>query len=164
MALTGEAVIVGSISGKFDYVITDLMPSLIVFWTAMTAIGGNMTVQTSTIVIRGLTMDEFDKKEIAARVFREAGLGLIVGLISALAFFLLGFIWKGKLELGIIAAIASIIIVIVAAMLGAFAPLVFKRLGYDPAAASGPFLTLTMDATSITVYMLTALLVLKIMG
>jgi magnesium transporter len=164
MALTVEAVIVGSISDRFEFMITRLLPTLIVFWTAMTAIGGNMAVQTSTIVIRGLTMEEYDKKEVTRRILREAGLGLIVGSISAAAFFLLGFLWKGILALGIIAAIASIIIIIVAAMLGAFAPLVFKRLGYDPAAASGPFLTMTMDATSITVYMVTALIVLRIMG
>ncbi|MDI6816085.1 MAG: magnesium transporter [Actinomycetota bacterium] len=160
-ALLGEAVVVGSISGQFDYVVTELLPTLLVFWTAMTAIGGNMAVQTSTIVIRSLAMGEFDKRALSHRVLREARLGIVVGLISAVSFFLLGLLWKGKVELGMIAALSSIMIVVVAAMLGAFAPLVFKRLGYDPAAASGPFLTLTMDATSISIYMLIALLILR---
>lgn len=160
-ALTGEAVVVAAIADRFEFVITDLLPALLVFWTAMTAIGGNMAVQTSTIVIRGLATADFDRREIYRRVLREARLGLIVGFLNALLFFALAYFWQNQLALGVIAASSSVIIVIVAAMLGAFAPLAFRRLGYDPAAASGPFLTLTMDATSISIYMLIALLVLR---
>lgn len=160
-ALTGEAIVVGTIADRFQFVITQLLPPLLVFWTAMTAIGGNMAVQTSTIVIRALATGEFDKRELTLRILREARMGLIVGFISAGAFFLIAVAWKGLVMLGIVTALSSVLIVIVAAMLGASAPLVFRRLGYDPAAASGPFLTLTMDATSISIYMVIALLVIR---
>lgn len=160
-ALAGEALVVGSISGQFEFVIEELLPGLIVFWTTMTAIGGNMAVQTSTIMIRGLTTGEFDSRDISRRVLREARLGVIVAGISAVALFLFAMLLRRPVELGIIAGISATIIITVAALLGILAPLAFKRLGYDPAAASGPFLTMTMDALSITIYMVVALLVLR---
>lgn len=162
VALLGEGLVVASISKQFEFVLTNLLPALIIFWTAMTAIGGNMAVQTSTIVIRGLAMGEFDRRELSFRILREARLGLIVSLISAAVLFMLAIALEGQIVLGVIAAISSVVVIIVAAMLGALAPLLFRRLGYDPAAASGPFLTLTMDALSISIYMLVAILIIGV--
>lgn len=160
MALVGEVLFVGFIADRFKSLL-EYLPALVVFWAAMTAIGGNMAIQTSTIIIRGLALSELNPREISIRIFREMRLSLLIGLVSAALLFVVAIFWQGAMVIGVTVAIAAVVIILTGALVGSLAPVIFQRMGFDPAASSGPFLTCTMDAASLFLYFFIALLVLR---
>jgi magnesium transporter len=76
---------------------------------------------------------------------QEISIGLINGLALGILIGLAAYLWKGSIYLGLVVGGALTINTIVAVSLGGTLPLIFKRIGYDPALASGPILTTITD-------------------
>ncbi len=67
---------------------------------------------------------------------------------------------NGNPILGVTLSVSMLASMSVAAMIGALAPLVFKRMGIDPAIAAGPLVTTLCDVLGVAVYLLVAFLIL----
>lgn len=163
-ALVGEVLIVGGIADNYRDLFINYLPTLTIYWTAMTAQAGNTAVQSATVVVRGLATGEVDPKELWSRVFREARLGLLMGIVFAAALFGVALLWQKAMILGAIVALTTLVVVLAGALIGALVPLIFQRLGLDPAVSSGPFLTMTMDAASLLLYFSIAAAILRSAG
>ena len=115
--------------------------------------GGNSGSQASVTVIRGLSLEEIQFRDIFRVVWKEIRVAFLCGLTLAVANF-------GKLMLidGVGTAIATvvcstlIITVICAKVIGCILPMLAKKIGFDPAVMASPFITTAVDAISLIVY------------
>jgi magnesium transporter len=118
---------------------------LAVMMPVVAGLGGNAATQTITVVIRGLALGELELRHARRVLFKEAvvGLfnGLIVGLVAALAAYLLG----SSAMLGILLFMAMTANLFIAAIGGATIPLILKWLKLDPALSSSIFVTACTD-------------------
>lgn len=161
VALIGEVLVVGFVASRFTYLLA-AVPALAIYWACMTSVGGNTSFQASTIAVRGLATGEIDTKSMFLRVLYEVRLGLILGIIMAIILFIIALFWQKMFPLAVTVAVANIAIVISGALTGAVAPIIFDRLGIDPAVSSNPFLALLMDALSLLIYFIIATVILRI--
>lgn len=133
---------------------------LAVFMPIIMQTGGNIGTQSSTIVTRGLAIGSIDIKDMWRLLWRELRIGLLIGVICGVAIGVIAQIWRGVPDLGIVVGVSMAATVTVAAFLGAFLPLIFHRLGVDPAVASGPAITTLKDITGLLIYFTTATLIM----
>lgn len=143
--------IIRSIEGELQAVV-----ALAYFIPLLTGMGGNVGTQSSTLTVRGLATGQIDAKEMFLTVGRETIVGASVGIICGLIVTAVAFIWQKSLLLGIVVGGALFGNMVTAATMGTFVPLVFKRLGVDPAVASAPFISTSIDITGLLIYSLLA--------
>ena len=133
---------------------------LVLFLPLVVSSGGNCGGQSATLIIRALTTKEITSAEWWAVVWRElitgAALGLVLGAIGYVAAYLV----TGSLIDALILPVTLILVVICGTLIGSMLPLVFSRLGFDPALMSTPFVTVIIDILGIVIYMNVALLLL----
>ena len=129
------------------------------FIPVITAMGGNVGTQSSTILTRGLATGRVHMSDIPRVLFREFRVGLLMGVLCGSSVGLIGAIFfsDGHFFLGIVVFLAMAVAMTVAASVGTLAPAAMKKLGIDPAIASGPFVTTANDIIGIIIYMSTAL-------
>lgn len=141
-----------------------LMLILASFIPVLTGSGGNAGTQAAAVVIRGIAVGDIRIRDIWRVVGREFLIGALVGTglgcLTALRATLTG----GGGLVGLIVGSAMIISVAIATALGGFLPLLFKKLNWDPALMSGPFLTTIMDVISLGIYFEIARRMLSLVG
>ncbi len=138
---------------------------LAAFVPVITAMGGNVGTQSATILTRGLATGRVSLTDLARILFREFRVGLVMGavcgvVVGGVGTFLFG---DGNPVLGLIVFLAMLAAMTAAATVGALAPAAMKRVGVDPAIASGPFVTTANDIVGIVIYMSTALAFLDLL-
>ena len=140
--------------------ILKVLVSLAAFVPLITSTGGNMGSQTSTVFVRGLALKEVSARNALSLLIREVGIGLLMGLL--LAVFATGMVqWiAGNTWVTLIVGLSLILNATLTTLLGASLPLVFDRLGFDPAIASGPLISTMIDVLGIVIYFQLAGLVL----
>lgn len=116
------------------------------------AMGGNAGIQSSTIMVRGMATGEIELFEIRKRLIREIFVSLLNGMICGiLLFFVVAFVLKQPI-FGLLLGSTLLIIIIMAAFIGSFIPVVLKNLNIDPAIATGPFITTSNDVIGLLIY------------
>jgi len=138
--------------------------ALAFFIPVIIGMGGNIGIQSSTIVVRGLATGRINLSQIGEVLFREIRVGLIMGLVCGSVVALIAYLLEKTLLLGAVVGISMFIAIIVAATMGSLIPLIFKRLKIDPAVASGPFITSSNDIVGILIYFSLANLLFRIAG
>lgn len=129
-----------------------MLIALLVFVPAITAMGGNIGIQSSTIVVRGLATGRIDLGHLWKVLFREIRIGALMGLVCGFIVGSVAHLWQGEAIIGLIVAVAMFTAITVAATIGTLAPLALKRLNIDPAVAAGPFVTTSNDITGLLIY------------
>ncbi|MCC6838563.1 MAG: magnesium transporter [Flavobacteriales bacterium] len=122
--------------------------------------GGNTGSQASTLIIRALALGDITVKEWWRIFRREASVGLILGLILAVVGFTRVAIWSQFVNVygphwmlvGLVVALSLVGVVLWGNLVGSLFPLLLKRLGMDPAAASAPFVATVVDVTGLVIY------------
>jgi len=114
--------------------------------------GGNAGTQSSTVVIRGLATGSIKMGDVFAVIKKELGVGIIVGTFMALIVVVRAIWLDQDPNVGITVGLAMVITVTLATTLGAFLPILFKKMKLDPALMSGPFITSIVDIVSLFVY------------
>lgn len=109
------------------------------------SMGGNAGMQTLTIVIRGLSVGNINSSNIRAVLRKEILVGILNGLLWAVAVALIAALWFGDPNLGVVIALATLINLVIAAFAGVFLPIILDKLGIDPALAGGVSLTTVTD-------------------
>jgi len=118
--------------------------------------GGNVGAQSSTVVIRGLSTQRIQRLGLLRAVARESVAGALLGILMAI--FVVPFAWwQGQGPLVATAVgISLMAITTLAATAGASLPLLFDRMGLDPALMSAPFITTATDVAGVLIYLKTA--------
>ena len=126
-------------------------PEMVVFIPLIGAMGGNVGVQSSAIVVQGLANNSL-KGSIAQRLVKETGIGLVNGLVCSAVLFAVNFLSDFSSRTCITVSIALLSVIIFAAILGTFIPLLLNRFKVNPALATGPFITTTNDIFGLLLY------------
>ena len=124
---------------------------LTAFIPIIMGMGGNIGTQSSTIVVRGLATGQLNLKQIWEVMFKELAIGFLLGFFYGL---LIGFIAHVRYDpwSGVTVGLAVISSMTIAAMVGSLVPMVFARINVDPAVATGPFVTTSIDILSVFFY------------
>jgi magnesium transporter len=131
--------------------------------------GGNSGSQASTLVIRALALGEVTLRDWWAIMRREIMAGLALGGILGSIGFLRITLWSAFspiygehwLLVAITVAVALIGIVLWGTLIGSLLPLLLRRLGFDPATSSAPFVATLVDVTGLVIYFTVALVILR---
>ncbi len=135
--------------------------ALTFFLPVLIATGGNAGIQSAMMIIRGLTTGDIGVKDFFKVVFREALLGISIGVILALVGVARVMLQEGgdwRLSVSVGVAMGST--VFVAAIIGAALPIIFRKFKLDPALMSGPLITTIVDVVGIFIYFKIALMIL----
>ena len=134
-----------------------LIPSLAFFIPMITAMGGNVGVQSSAIVVQSLAKgNQF--KSIFSKLGKELLVGLLNGLICSSLIFGIGSVF-GTLNLGLVVSISLFVVIIFASVMGTLIPLILDKYDIDPALATGPFITTLNDVLGLFIYFTVAMLI-----
>jgi magnesium transporter len=108
------------------------------------------------VVIRGLSTQRLQAIGAGRAVAREALAGLLLGLLLAAAVVPWAWLVGGNVTVAISAGFSLVVISTLAATAGSVLPLLFARLGLDPALMSAPFITTVVDVAGVFIYLQTA--------
>jgi len=151
-------------SGYFLWVyrstLKDLL-ALVTFVPVICAMSGNVGVQSSSIVIRGLAIGKIDFMNLKKMFAKEATVGLAIGLVCGCIGGLIGYVWHDNIMLGSVIFLAMFTTITFAAVAGILIPLFFKKLKIDPAVASGALITTANDLIAINIYFVLATVLMR---
>ncbi|MEW5768350.1 MAG: magnesium transporter [bacterium] len=151
----------GSIIRFFKITLNETI-ALTFFIPVILGMGGNVGIQSSTIVVRGVALGHLERAQIGRILSRQMGIGLILGaMCGTLIGVIASLFHMGGEVVALAAGVSMFCSLSLAAFIGALFPLIFNRLNIDPAIASGPFVTTVMDITGLTVYFILASLLVK---
>jgi len=152
--IKGEDVVRRILSGENIGISTDIDMLVSPRDRSGNTLAGNVSLQSSSIMVRGLATGEVTYERFFKVLLGEFSTGLLIGLACAtiIAFASL-FLNRGVVNLSIAVGIALFFSISVAAVMGTVMPLMFHRLGADPAVASGPFVTTLNDMCGLVIYL-----------
>jgi len=144
----------------FETLMTDPNVKKLFFFTPLiAAMAGNVGVQSSAIIVQGLANDVV-KGSLLNRLLKEIGLSLINGVALGILVILFGVIMNYHINFSLTIAISMLCVIIVAALIGTFVPIILDKKGIDPAIATGPFITTSNDIFGIFLFFYLAKLIL----
>ena len=118
--------------------------------------GGNVGAQSSTVVIRGLSTQKIKSLGPLKAILKESLAGALLGILMLMVVIPFAW-WQGESPIiGFAVGISLISITTLAATAGAVLPLLFDRMGLDPALMSSPFITTVTDIAGVYIYLNTA--------
>ncbi|MDR3241085.1 MAG: magnesium transporter [Lactobacillaceae bacterium] len=123
---------------------------LAIFISLITGTAGNAGTQSLAVSIRRITLDE--KRGVLRMFLAELFIGLTIGITAGTTIFLVVWLWKANMLLGLAVGLAMASAITVANLAGAFIPILMDALKIDPAVASGPFISTLSDLTSVIIY------------
>lgn len=160
IVLLGLGMVVSSVVGVFENVVTQL-PIIMAFQSLILDMAGNVGTQSLAVTIRVLMDESLTGKQKLELVFKEMRIGLCNGaLLGILSFALIGlyiYFFKGKTLVFAYAVsgcigVALLLAMLISSAVGTCIPLFFKKVGVDPAVASGPLITTVNDLVAVVTY------------
>ena len=124
---------------------------LFFFAPLIAAMAGNVGVQSSAIIVQGLA-NKIIKGSMWKRLVKEVGLSLINGTVLSLLVVFFGYQFGLDWLLSITIGFSLIVVIIMAALVGTFVPIILDKKGIDPALATGPFITTSNDIFGIFIF------------
>ena len=150
-------IIAASLIGAFEHMLESIIV-LAAFIPVIMGMGGNIGTQSSTIIVRGIATGRVDVGGELKLILKEMRVGLILGVLYGL---LLGFFADFSFEdapsnLGIVVGLSICASMLLAATIGTVTPLILRKLDIDPAVATGPFVTTSIDILGVLFYFVIA--------
>ncbi len=124
------------------------------------ATGGNVGIQSSSLVVQTLVNPSFVDEGLWKRLLKVLSVALLNGAFLSVIVFGITWIVFGYDPLNLVVSLALFFVVVFASFIGTITPLILNKLGFNPALASGPFITTTNDLLGLAVYFLTIHLLL----
>jgi magnesium transporter len=124
--------------------------------------GGNAGSQSATTVTRALAVGEVRPTDVALVVLREARVGFLLGAMLATIAFLPTYFFVTDKRVAPVVSLTLLSVCTLATLVGSLLPLLARRLGFDPAVMSAPFISTLIDATGLVVYFVIARTILGI--
>lgn len=170
LVLMLSATLTGSIITKYEAAFA-AVPLLVSFIPMLSGTGGNCGSQTSTMIIRGMSLGEIKLKDFFRVVFREFRIALIVSVTLAIVngiriYITYTYFYKDSidspLKLSITVSLAIIAAVIMAKLIGCMLPMLAKKLHLDPAIMAAPLITTIVDTCTTLVFFNIAMLMFNL--
>lgn len=146
-----SSTITGGIISHYEIAFSAI-PLLVSFIPMLMGTGGNCGSQSSTLIIRGLAMEEIKLKDYFKVVFKELRIATLVGISLACIMFIWIYIIYHNIKIAAIVSLTLICTVVLAKLLGCSLPLFVKRFGMDPAIMAAPLISTIVDTCSVLIY------------
>ncbi len=154
LILMFSATITGSIISNYESAFA-IIPLLVSFIPMLMDTGGNCGSQSSTLVIRGLAVEELQFSDTLKIVWKEFRVSLIVGVTLAVLMY-------KDIQLALVVSLSLVGTIIIAKIVGCLLPILAKKCKLDPAIMAAPIITTVVDTFSIIIYFNIATLILKL--
>jgi magnesium transporter len=158
----GTAFLAAGVISLFEATIARLA-LLAVFQSIVAGAGGNAGTQTLAIMVRGLALGEIQFRDIRRALLREAGIGLVHGVVIGGLVALGAWAWKGIPALGLVIGLAMLGNLVAAGLAGTLVPLTLRALKLDPALASAVLVTMVTDIVGFGLFLGLATLFLPLL-
>jgi magnesium transporter len=149
----GGGILGALILGQFEGSLR-LYPEMAFFIPLIAAMGGNVGIQSSAIIVQGLANKTLRSDRTWQKLGKEFVVALLNGILLAALIFLYNFFVSDSFALTITVSVALVSVIVFAAMVGTLIPLLLNRLDIDPALATGPFITTMNDIVGLFIYMI----------
>lgn len=146
-----SATLTGMISARFEPQIA-VIPMLVSFMPMVMGTGGNCGSQSSTLIIRGMALEEIRLRDFFKVVFKELRIALICAAVLSVVNGLRVLITYKDPALALVIGISLIGTVVIAKLVGAMLPMGAKALRLDPAIMANPLITTVVDSCSLLIY------------
>ncbi|KAF0690471.1 Aste57867_18127 [Aphanomyces stellatus] len=131
-------------------------PLLIAFMPVISAVSGNVGLQSSSIVTRALALGLISPDDAVAAIRRELSAAVVLGALLGLVTGVIAAVWQNWLVFGVVVGVAQFLSIWTAALTGSAAPLVAKWFSMDPASAAGPMETAIQDVVGNSLFLVFA--------
>ena len=156
-----SSIVTGTIITNYEQAFATV-PLLVAFIPMIMGTGGNCGSQSSTLIIRGLAMDEIRMKDFLKAWWKEIRVASLVGIILALVNGVRIMIQYQDLQLSLVVGLTIIMTVILSKSLGCILPMLAKKLKLDPAIMAAPLITTIVDTCSVLVFFNIAVIIMGI--
>ena len=156
-----SSIVTGAVITHYEQAFAAL-PVLVSFIPMIMGTGGNCGSQSSTLVIRGLAVDEIHSKDFLKVWWKEIRVAVIVGIIMAIVNCIRIYIQYKDLQLGLVVGLTLIVTIMISKSLGSMLPLICKKLKLDPAIMAAPLISTMLDTCSVLVFFNIAVAIMHI--
>lgn len=153
--------LIGLVGGVFGAQVislyeTDLQThaAMAFFIPLIAAMGGNVGVQSSAIVVQGLANKNLGIDSTIKKIAKEFSVAGINALVCSVLIFVYNYLFLDSFALTVTVSIALFVVILFASVFGTFVPLALNRFKIDPALATGPFITTANDIMGLFIYLL----------
>jgi magnesium transporter len=146
-------IVVAAVIGRFEEDI-QINPEMAFFIPLIAAMAGNVGIQSSAIIVQGIASNSLGLESTTRKLFKELLVALLNGLILSGILFLYNYFVSKNLALTFTVSSSLFIVIIFAALFGTMIPLILNRMKFDPALATGPFITTMNDIMGLFIYFL----------
>lgn len=153
------AILASLVIAQFEVAIAQLV-ALAVLMPIVASMGGNAGTQSLTVAVRAIATKDLTGSNVWRVIRREVLVGLVNGVIFAIAMGIIGAVWFQMPLLGVVVAVAMVINLVIAGLAGTGIPVLLEKLGVDPALASGAFVTTVTDVVGFFAFLGLAVVVL----
>ncbi|UNK50736.1 magnesium transporter [Lysobacter sp. S4-A87] len=155
----GTAFLAASVVGEFADTI-DKLVALAVLMPIVAGMGGNAGTQVLALMVRGLALGQVGAANVRTLLWKEARVALLNGLVLGTLLALIVLLWFHSVGLSLVIGVALTLNLLFAAVAGVLVPVTLRRAGFDPALASGIFLTTVTDVMGFFTFLGLATLIL----
>jgi len=146
-------IVVAAVIGRFEGQIK-LHPEMAFFIPLIAAMAGNVGIQSSAIIVQGIASNSLGLESTFRKLVKELLVAFMNGLILAGLLFLYNYFVSQNLALTFTVSSSLFVVIIFAALFGTIIPLMLHRMKFDPALATGPFITTMNDIMGLFIYFL----------
>lgn len=139
-------------------------PAMAFFMPLIAAMGGNVGVQSSAIIVQGLASNSLGIESTYKKLFKEFSGSLLNASICSSLILVINLTIYDNMPLTLTVASSLFIIIVFASLFGTFVPLLLDKLKIDPALATGPFITMINDILGIFIYLSIGKMIFSTMG
>ena len=161
LVLMFSSIITGTIITRYEDAFAAI-PLLVSFIPMLMDTGGNCGSQSSTLIIRGIALNQVTFHDFFRVIWKEFRVSLIVGVVLAVANGLRIYLTYQQAGMAVVIALSLVATVISAKLLGCILPMCAKKIGLDPALMASPLITTIVDASSIMIYFFIATKVFRL--
>ena len=151
LVLMLSAAITGGILTKYESAFSSI-PLLVSFIPMLMSTGGNCGSQSSTMIIRSMSLDEIKMRDFFRVIWRELRISVIIGVTLSVVNGIRIWLMEGDWKIAVTVSLSISGIVIVSQFIGCTLPMLAKRFKLDPAVMAAPLITTIVDAASIIIY------------
>ena len=157
-----SATFTGGIISSFESSLA-VMPILTAFIPMLMDTGGNAGGQASVSIIRALSLNDIEFKDIFKVMWKEFRVAILcAGILAICNFGKLLIIDRVSVVVASVVCLTLLVTVVIAKFIGCTLPMIAKKLGFDPAVMASPFITTIVDACSLLIYFFIATTILQI--
>jgi len=146
-------IVVAAVIGRFEEDI-QINPEMAFFIPLIAAMAGNVGIQSSAIIVQGIASNSLGLESTSRKLLKELLVAFFNGLILSGLLFLYNYFISKNLALTFTVSSSLFVVIIFAALFGTLIPLLLNRLKFDPALATGPFITTMNDIMGLFIYFL----------